>query len=123
MLNKGIRLSGESQEFFIRGRIASLQRRLPPDFKAERILDFGCGIGVATRHLAEQFPSAHILGVDTSTGALEYARKEWGSSRIQFRELQELESEKHFDLCYVNGVFHHIAVPERAHDFPGTPRK
>jgi len=34
MLHQGLRLSGESQEFFIRGRIESLESRLPADFAA-----------------------------------------------------------------------------------------
>jgi SAM-dependent methyltransferase len=113
MLNQGIRLSGESQEFFIRGRLDSLTRRLPSDFKPRRILDFGCGIGTATRHLAQRFPQAEIVGVDTSANALHYATEKWGSPLVKFRELDELSQERDFDLCYVNGVFHHIVPSER----------
>jgi trans-aconitate methyltransferase len=113
MLNRGIRLAGENQEFFIRGRLQSLQRRLPRDFKVQRILDFGCGIGTTTRHLAERFERAEIVGVDTSADALHYATKQWGSNRVRFRELEELGLERDFDLCYVNGVFHHIALADR----------
>ena len=29
-----------------------------------RILDIGCGSGIATRELAKRFPSAHVVGVD-----------------------------------------------------------
>jgi SAM-dependent methyltransferase len=114
MLDKGIRLSGEDQEFFIRGRLDSLQSRLPPDFMVRRILDFGCGIGTATSHLADRFPHAEVLGVDTSENALEYAREHYGSDRIRFRGLTELSQEHGFDLCYVNGVFHHIEPASRS---------
>ena len=85
MLNQGIRLSGEGQEFFIHGRIQSLHFRLPPDFRPRRILDFGCGIGTATRHLSEKFPHAEIVGVDTSEKALEYGTEHCGSGRVRFR--------------------------------------
>ena len=54
MLNQGIRLSGESQEFFIHGRIESLASRLPADFAVRRVLDFGCGIGAATQYRSEE---------------------------------------------------------------------
>jgi SAM-dependent methyltransferase len=113
MLNQGLRLSGESQEFFIRGRIESLESRLPADFAVRRILDFGCGIGTATAHLAERFPDAEIVGVDTSENALDYAREHCGSDRVRFKSLGQLPREGDFDLCYVNGVFHHIDPESR----------
>jgi SAM-dependent methyltransferase len=114
MLHQGIRLSGESQEFFLRGRIESLESRLPVDFAVRRILDFGCGIGTATAYLAEGFPRAEVIGVDTSENALDYAREHYGSERVRFRSLAELPQEGDFDLCYVNGVFHHIEPDSRA---------
>ncbi len=113
MLNQGIRLSGESQEFFIQGRLRSLQSRLPADLIVRRVLDFGCGIGTATGYLAERFPNAEVLGVDTSAKALDYAQEHHGSDRVRFRGLAELAQERDFDLCYVNGVFHHIEPSSR----------
>jgi SAM-dependent methyltransferase len=113
MLNRGLRLSGESQEFFIRGRIKSLEFRLPADFAVRRILDFGCGIGTATAHLAQRFPRAEIIGVDTSENALDYARERHGSDRVRFAGLAQLPREGNFDLCHVNGVFHHIEPESR----------
>jgi len=114
MLDQGIRLSGESQEFFIQGRLESLESRLPEDFVVRRILDFGCGIGTATGHLAERFHQAEVIGVDTSANALDYAEEHYGSDRVHFRGLAELAQEGDFDLCYVNGVFHHIEPASRA---------
>jgi SAM-dependent methyltransferase len=112
MLDQGIRLSGENQEFFIRGRLQSLRARLGSNFAPVRILDYGCGIGTTTQHLAVLFPGTQILGVDTSENALAYAAENYGSDRIRFAELAALENQGEFDLCYVNGVFHHIE-PER----------
>ncbi len=113
MLDQGIRLSGESQEFFLRGRVSSLETRLPPDFRVTRVLDFGCGIGATTAHLAERFPQAEVVGVDTSENALDYARDRYGSSRVSFQNLTGFASDGAFDLCYVNGVFHHIEPDNR----------
>jgi len=113
MLNQGIRLSGESQEFFIHGRLQSLASRMHADVTVRRVLDFGCGIGTATGHLAERFPNAEVIGVDTSANALDYAQEHYGSDRVRFRGLAELTQEDDFDLCYVNGVFHHIEPASR----------
>jgi SAM-dependent methyltransferase len=114
MLTQGIRLSGENQEFFIQGRLRSLRAHLPRDFKPRRVLDFGCGIGSTAPHLAAMFPGAELVGVDTSEKALAYAAERHGSDQIRFRNLAELDREGDFDLCYVNGVFHHIDPASRA---------
>jgi SAM-dependent methyltransferase len=113
MLNQGIRLSGEDRSFFITGRIQDLKKHLPLNFKPRRILDFGCGIGDTTRFLADAFPGASIVGIDTAEEALEHARKIHCSPEISFCTLREFSETDSIDLCYVNGVFHHIEPPER----------
>ena len=113
MLNKGIGLSGENREFFIAGRLLGLKELLNPQFKPDRILDFGCGIGTTSKRLSEMFPHAEVLGVDTSESALSYATEQYGSLKIRFRLLHELPLESGFGLCYANGVFHHIEPQQR----------
>lgn len=108
MLEQGISLSGENQMFFVDGRIRDLLRRLPRDFRPSRILDFGCGIGKATARLADVFPTASVVGMDIADPALARAERQYGSSRITFRNAATLSPGDSFDLCYCNGVFHHI---------------
>jgi len=120
MLNRGIRLSGENREFFMRGRIASLLARLPLGFKPARILDFGCGLGTTAAYLAEKFPEAEVLGVDTSANAIAHALETYGSKRVGFRLVDTLGVERSgFDLCHASGVFHHIAPEHRAEALSG----
>lgn len=115
MLNKGIAISGENKNFFIRGRLKDLFDQLPPDFKVNRILDFGCGIGDSTETFLSHAPDARITGIDTSLEAILYAQKHNShSSRATYQELHNFNSFNEFDLCYVNGVFHHIPLDERA---------
>jgi len=113
MLNRGIRLSGEDKRFFIVGRICDLKRQLPRNFNPRRILDFGCGIGDTTRILADTFPGAEVVGLDTAEKALAHAEKTFGSPHISFGLVQTFSETNVFDLCYVNGVFHHIQPRER----------
>lgn len=114
MLERGIRLSGEGKEFFIRGRVAHLQRVLPDGFAPKRVLDFGCGVGDATTILAETFPGSSIVGVDVAEAAIEKADSDLGSDEVSFAMVDALNNLEPFDLCYVNGAFHHIPIPERA---------
>jgi SAM-dependent methyltransferase len=113
LLNRGVRISGEDKQFFIRGRIQDLKCQLPKDFSPRRILDFGCGIGDTAAFLAGIFPEAKIVGIDLSEKFLNYAKQRYQSSRVAFYFFKELVEIDSFDLCYVNGVFHHIPPQKR----------
>ena len=113
MLQKGIGLSGENASFFIAGRVDDLKRQLPSGWRPARILDFGSGIGLASQYLAEAFPGSQVVGVDLSESAIAYANASNKSGRIRFESLTRLPELGLFDLCYVNGVFHHIHPKDR----------
>lgn len=113
MLRKGVGLSGEDPAFFLYGRVDDLRKNLPAGFKPARILDFGCGTGESSAYLAKVFPGSTVLGVDTAVPAIELADRRHGNSSIRFGTLDAIPTQPTFDLCYVNGVFHHIDPVER----------
>jgi SAM-dependent methyltransferase len=111
MLNQGIGLSGEGQEFFITGRIHDMRSQVPP--RPRRILDFGCGTGKSCAQLADAFPGSTVVGADLSEEALKHAKTSFGSNRVLFVNIADLPQTERYDLCYINGVFHHILPNER----------
>ncbi len=113
MLRQGLRLSGEDKQYFIRGRIADLQARLPQGWQPKRVLDFGCGIGDTCPALAKAFPQAVVVGADVSQPAVARAAATRSSARVLFCEVEGLADAGPFDLCHVNGAFHHIEPDER----------
>jgi len=113
MLDKGICLSGEKKDFFMAGRISNLIEILPSSFNPEMILDYGCGIGDTTVFLSEKLPNSSVVGVDVDDKIIDYARGKHGGGRVSFKTFDELVEEDFFDLCYVNGVLHHVAPSER----------
>ena len=121
-LQQGIRLSGEDKTFFIDGRVAELRARLPDDVAPRRILDFGCGAGETTVRLAEAFPAATVVGTDPSTEVLAHATATRGDDRITFLPFDQVD-EASIDLCYVNGVLHHVPVADRAAVVDGIRRR
>lgn len=113
MLRMGVDLTGEDPVFFMRRRVAALRASLPAGCSPQRILDFGCGTGESSAYLAEVFPRSAVVGVDTSENAVRHAEQHYGSALVQFGLLERMRYERPFDLCYVNGVFHHIEPSER----------
>jgi len=113
MLDQGIGLSGEDQHFFIAGRVRHLVKRLGTEFRPRRILDYGCHNGHTAPYLEQAFPGAEVVGVDTAGSAVAWARSRYGSERIRFHALHEMPALGPFDLCYTNGVFHHIPPAAR----------
>jgi SAM-dependent methyltransferase len=113
LLNQGLKLSGEDKWYFIDGRLRELLRRVPAGWRPRRVLDFGCGIGATSSKLADLFPEATIVGVDTSEAAIAHAAATFGCERLSFGLVSDMPVDESFDLCYVNGVFHHIEPSAR----------
>jgi len=111
MLAAGIGLSGEDKPFFIDGRLASLFGSLPAGWSPERILDFGCGTGDTAAALSARVPGAKVVGVDVSAPALSLARAHHPA--VRFADVAELPALGAFDLCYLNGVLHHVEPARR----------
>ena len=107
MLAEGCALR-EDKPFFIAGRLDCLFRRLPAGWLPRRVLDFGAapatprrrwrracgGRGGGRRRLGRRW-----RGRGEPSGAPSRARRAAGLGA--------------FDLCYVNGVFHHIEPAQR----------
>jgi SAM-dependent methyltransferase len=115
MLEQGISLSGESKDYFIDGRIDHLRARLqhPGAAPVTSVLDFACGVGDASTRLAAAFDGARVFGVDIAEGAVEEARRRIDDQRVEFGLLDAVPDEARFDLCYVNGAYHHIPPAQR----------
>ena len=112
-LNKGLRLSGESKEYFAEGRMLKLRARLEELGRIpDTALDFGCGTGSATPFFFGILGIQRLLGVDPSESSLEEARCQWGGFPVTFAASTS-GWEDSCDLAFCNGVFHHIPVAER----------
>jgi len=112
-LQSGLRLSGEGPEYFARRRIewtANVLRGQPP---LNRVLDFGCGVGLAVPMLHKIFSPTTVWGFDPSSAAIERAQSELGNEATRFTAAPDELPVGEFDLAYCNGVFHHIDPTNR----------
>jgi len=113
-LERGVRISGESKDYFAEGRIRWVAKCLHElGERPARVLDFGCGTG-STSVLLQQILGAELyVGVDASQKSVQFAGETFGSPTRYFTTLDRLPADFSFDLVYCNGVFHHIPVPQR----------
>lgn len=70
-----------------------------------RVYDLGCGTGNVTRTLAERWPEARVVGVDTSAEMLARAAEEPGDVEWVRGDVREWEPPEPADLVYSNAVF------------------
>lgn len=114
-LAEGLSASGESRDYFARGRLAWLAGQLQQrGMRPAAILDYGCGTGAAAPFWQEQFDPDRLVGVDVSARSVEIARQRFSALGVQFYLPGECAPEGRMDLAFCNGVFHHIPPPERA---------
>jgi trans-aconitate 2-methyltransferase len=74
----------------------------------KRIVDLGCGTGIATRLLAERWPRAQLLGIDSSAQMLEEARGLMINASWQQCDLLDWQPEQPADLLFAAAVLHFI---------------
>ena len=115
-VQRAIAASGESVQFFADLKVDLMVRAVGQE-RPSRILDFGCGIGNATRALASRFPNATITGFDVSEESIAVARRmSSGQTNIQYAEGSgdrlPFDSAS-FDGAFTSCVFHHIEPPVR----------
>jgi SAM-dependent methyltransferase len=114
-LHRGLALVGENKEYFSRGRLHWLARRLAQlDESPSLLLDFGCGIGDSTPHFFDILGVKQLVGVDISADSIQRAREHHGSCRAEFITPNDFVADESFDLAFTNGTFHHIPPSQRA---------
>jgi trans-aconitate 2-methyltransferase len=88
-----------------------------PDLAVATAVDIGCGPGNSTELLAARFPSARVVGIDTSADMLAAARKRLPSLTFAEADVATWMPEAPVDLMFANAVFQwvpdHLAVLAR----------
>jgi ubiquinone/menaquinone biosynthesis C-methylase UbiE len=86
-------------------------RRHFPRLVARRILDLGCGIGLASQAVAKAFPDAEFHALDVASGLLRFAHllAERAGVPLHFHQRDAAATgfaDGHFDLIVSNIFFH-----------------
>jgi trans-aconitate 2-methyltransferase len=69
------------------------------------VVDMGCGPGNSTELLAERFPAAELVGLDTSPKMLAEARRRLPRARFEEADAATWLPEKGTDLVFANAIY------------------
>ncbi|HEV2442632.1 MAG TPA: trans-aconitate 2-methyltransferase [Steroidobacteraceae bacterium] len=84
-----------------------LLARVRPD-GVRRIVDMGCGPGNSTELLANRYPEAEILGLDSSPAMLEAARQRLPGVHFELADAAAWVPNPDVDLVFANAVYQWI---------------
>ncbi|MBV9673806.1 MAG: methyltransferase domain-containing protein [Verrucomicrobia bacterium] len=113
ILAKSLSITGETGEYFSKQRIRITRRLIDLHrlHRLSKIVDFGCGPGIAIPFLIREFQPHSVVGVDISPQILAEATQRNHSGIVGFCHPKEYSG--YADLVFCNGVFHHIAPGDR----------
>lgn len=80
-----------------------------PAAEVEFAVDLGCGPGNSTELLLRRYPSAEILGIDSSAQMIVQARERLPNCRFEQGDLDSWRPEKKADLLYANASMQWLA--------------
>lgn len=115
MHRANIAITGEPPEYFAEYKIKVLvEEARHYGVSAERIIDFGSGIGNSIPHFRRHFPAARLTGADVSQRSLEVAgaRFPGQADRLRIDAGRIPAEDDRFDLAFSACVFHHIPHEE-----------
>lgn len=75
-----------------------------PHVDAHAVVDLGCGPGNSTEVLAARFPTAAVLGLDSSPDMIAAARQRLPQHRFELADLQAWHDEGPFGVILANAV-------------------
>lgn len=75
----------------------------------QHIADLGCGSGEVTRIIADRWPEAEVVGVDSSQEMLARAAATPAGVRWEHRDIRQWQPDHSLDLIYSNAALHWLA--------------
>jgi tRNA (cmo5U34)-methyltransferase len=79
------------------------------DVEARAILDLGSGTGVTAERVVARHPGGTLIGIDSSTGMLEHARRTVPSGTFLHQRLEDPLPTGPFDIVVSAFAIHHLS--------------
>jgi len=93
--------------------LATICDYLPPH--PQRILELGCGTGILTAMVREEYPGAEVIGIDLSPEMLRMAAAKPGLKGVRFlaQDLRDAWPDGRYDAIVTSLCLHHISREDR----------
>jgi SAM-dependent methyltransferase len=111
LVDRSVRLTGESSDYFAAHKAEYIARQLAPP-AGSKILDYGCGVGLLSRHLQKRLNNVQIDGFDPSQESLREVGPELLRQGTFTSKLARVGHD--FGLIVLANVLHHVKPNERA---------
>jgi SAM-dependent methyltransferase len=110
LLSDSVRITGESSDYFAAYKAAYIATRvgLPPN---GQLLDYGCGVGLLSRHLKNCLTEVQIDGFDVSQDSVNRVEESLLRQGTFTSNLNCLG--RAYDLIVLSNVLHHVRPHER----------
>jgi SAM-dependent methyltransferase len=104
------------RDYVLRDALRELERLLArPGARFERVLDVGCGCGLALGELRERFAARSLAGVDSDAALALQARRAHPEADVRIGDARKLElADGAFDLVLCHQLLHHLSAPTEA---------
>jgi SAM-dependent methyltransferase len=104
------------RDYVLRDALGELERLLArPGARFARVLDVGCGCGLALGELRERFAPGVIAGVDSDVALVEQARRAHPGADVHVGDVGKLGlADGGFDLVLCHQLLHHLSAPTEA---------
>lgn len=109
-LDSSIGITGESFDYFAAYKAAYIARNVAPAGPA-RILDYGCGVGLLSKHLLTLMPEKRIDGFDPSEESILRIGPDLRLQGTFTSQLCLIDGE--YDIVILANVLHHVRPNDR----------
>lgn len=108
-------VTGADSDYFCENKVRIISEKHPPGNQQIRILDLGCGDGLAAKYFKKYFPEMHYDGVDVSAESIKKAEEAniAGADFVVYDGRHVPFADETFDVILVSCVLHH--VPHEQH--------
>ena len=110
LVNKSLVIPNNEVDYFAEYRAKYLLRILGKDFYG-KILDYGCGIGIMSRHIKNNFEKSELHGFDISEESIKNIPNIMKKNGRFVTSLDKLD--KDYDFAILCNVMHHVKLNER----------
>jgi 2-polyprenyl-3-methyl-5-hydroxy-6-metoxy-1,4-benzoquinol methylase len=111
VLDRAVAASGEGSAYFAEYKAQYLARTLPRK-SFERVLDYGCGVGLLSGFLHKHLQPTRLDGFDVSADSIAQANASLRNSGTFTSDRNQLRTD--YTLIVIANVLHHVEPIERA---------